>query len=89
MIPVFSFFLLLIPHVLGGFADPDCLVSCQWDLSKPVCGVDGVTRPNRCEAECDRVEVACDGECPCEQGGRPQYPTPNLFTGLDLYLSIW
>jgi len=33
----------------------------------PVCGKDGVEYPNACAAECDKVEVACDGPCPCNK----------------------
>merc|ERR1719410_2518456 len=32
-----------------------------------VFGVDGRTFNNRCEAECDKTQIKCQGKCPCEQ----------------------
>ena len=29
----------------------------------PVCGIDDVTYPNKCEAECSGVKLKCDNEC--------------------------
>ena len=36
----------------------------------PVCGVDGVTYPNKCEASCTSVKLQCEDECDkcCPQG---------------------
>ena len=36
----------------------------------PVCGDDGVTYDNSCDAECNGgVQVDCSGECPCQMWG--------------------
>eukprot|EP00210_Caulerpa_lentillifera_P002684 g2564.t1 len=32
----------------------------------PVCGYDGKTYSNSCEASCGKVEVECEGPCPCK-----------------------
>ena len=52
---------------------PECLCT---DIYLPVCGVDGVTYGNGCEAGCLGVEIAYEGECDadcrtrgCEDGG--------------------
>jgi Kazal-type serine protease inhibitor domain len=33
----------------------------------PVCGEDGQTYSNACRAQCEKVEIECQGECPCSQ----------------------
>ena len=33
----------------------------------PVCGVDGQTYGNACRAQCEQVEIECQGECPCSE----------------------
>ena len=38
--------------------------NCGYDWN-PVCGVDGVTYENPCEAKCKYVKEECAGECPC------------------------
>ena len=35
----------------------------------PVCGEDGETYPNTCNADCAGTEVQCDGKCPCSTDG--------------------
>jgi len=48
-----------------------CLEDCAPEpcicsfLYNPVCGVDRVTYPNLCQADCADVDVACSGICPC------------------------
>jgi len=40
----------------------DCL--CM-HIYAPVCGINGQTYSNYCEAECAGQEISCSGECPC------------------------
>jgi hypothetical protein len=47
----------------AGVCEPD--LNCP-DISIPVCGVDGVTYGNPCEAEQAGVDIAYDGECVVE-----------------------
>ena len=47
-------------------SDPEARFDCFCiSLFEPVCGDDGQTYSNSCKAGCDRVEIACEGECPC------------------------
>lgn len=50
---------------------PGCVCA---DIYAPVCGVDGVTYGNRCEADCAGVPIAHEGEC---------RPEPQLCFGDD------
>jgi hypothetical protein len=47
---------------IQGICVPDNSCVCP-DVWAPVCGVDGVTYGNACEAKCAGVPVAYDGEC--------------------------
>ena len=47
----------------------------------PVCGRDGETYSNACEAKCKETKVECDGECPCKPCLCPKLLQP--VCGLD------
>jgi hypothetical protein len=51
-----------------GWASPSAFAgSCMCPLIyKPVCGVDGNTHRNACDAQCLKVSVKCEGKCPCQ-----------------------
>lgn len=52
--------------------DDDASCICD-DLYEPVCGEDGLTYANRCEAECRGVRVRQTGECPEPEGAECRY----------------
>lgn len=51
---------------------PDCLCPAVY---APVCGADGLTYGNACEAECAEAEVVAEGEC---AGACPDPADPNV-----------
>src|SRR3989338_1952514 len=69
-------------------AEEGC-VSCSCpELYSPVCGSDGVTYANQCEADCKNVEVLHSGECACgdnfvtpPEECDPTAPTPPFYCG--------
>lgn len=42
----------------------ECVCTMEF---KPVCGVNNETYGNKCGANCAKVPVACNGECPCKK----------------------
>jgi hypothetical protein len=52
------------PADAGGIAEENDMCICTKDY-RPVCGKNGQTYPNPCQAGCEKVEVAHAG--PCEE----------------------
>ena len=57
-----------------------CFFECPAYVYGPVCGVENNTFPNTCFLECHGEQLACDGECPCPNGGPNRGPNrgPNM-----------
>ena len=56
---------IIICFICKGTADCD---KCSRILDQ-VCGDDGQSWPNQCEAECRHISVQCRGPCPCSEPG--------------------
>lgn len=44
----------------------------------PVCGTNGKTYSNTCEASGANTTVSCNGTCPCGDGDRYENPLPSV-----------
>ncbi|TRY70821.1 hypothetical protein TCAL_13174, partial [Tigriopus californicus] len=57
------------------YSDGGAACECG-ELYQPVCGQNGQTYSNACDAECNQTGLQCEGECPC-QGFPSNFATKN------------
>lgn len=53
------------PASANGIAEENDMCICTKDY-RPVCGSNGVTYPNPCQAGCDKIKEYTEGPCPAK-----------------------